>query len=153
MKSNRFSAAFRVGGGVIVGVGVIVIVGDGVIGGVTVGVGVGVLLLVTVVVAVAVLFAKTGSSVCPKTATLVVMTVPFTTLLLTLTVNVINTDPLINNGLVQFIAPVAPTAGVVQVKPNLAVGDNDTKVVFAGTAVNNVTLLAAFGPLLVRKIE
>lgn len=134
-------------------VGVGVIEGVGVNVGVGVSVGVGVTLLVTVVVAAAVLLPGTGSLVCANTAKLLVITVPFATLEFTLTVKVINIEPLINDGFVQVIAPVAPTAGVVQLKPNLAAGDNDTKVVFAGTAVDRTALVAKFGPLLFRNIE
>lgn len=149
VKSNKFNAAFGVGLGVTVGVGEIV----GVIVGVGDSVGVGVLPLVTVVVAAAVLLPGTGSPVWANTATLLVMTVPFTVLALTFTVRVSNIEPLMNDGFVQLIAPVAPTAGVVQLKPNLAAGDNDTKVVFAGTAVDNTVLTAKLGPLLFRNIE
>ena len=139
--------------GVAVGVGLIVGLIVGVIVGVGLIVGVGVMLLVTIVVAVAVLLLKTGSPVCAKIATLLVMVVPLTTLLLTLTVRVNRIEPLINDGFVQVIAPVPPTAGVVQLKPNLAAGDSETKVVFAGTAVDKTVLTAKFGPLLLTKIE
>lgn len=67
-------------------------------------------------------------------------TVPLTTLELTLTVKVSKTEPIMNEGFVQVIFPVPPTAGVVQVKPNLVAGDNETKVVFAGTEVENTVL-------------
>lgn len=154
VKSNRFNAAFDgVGVGVTVGVGVMVGVGVGVTVGVGVIVGVGVMLLVTVVVVAAVLLPGTGSGVWANAATLLVITVPFAVFALTRTVKLSRIEPLMYDGFVQLIAPVAPTAGVVQLKPNLAAGDSDTKVVLAGTAVDNTVLTAKFGPLLVRKIE
>lgn len=142
MKSSKLSAAFLAVGGVGVGVGVGVIVGVGVPPPPT-----------TVVVVVAVLFPETGSTVNAETDTLPVMIVPFDVPALTLTVNVKTVAPVINVGAVQTMLPVPPTAGVVQLNPNLAADDNETKVVLAGIGIVRTTLVAKLGPLLVKKIE
>lgn len=77
--------------------------------------------LVTIVVVVAELFPGAGSNVSADTAAKPTTVVLLGVLELTLTVNIIATEPLMNDGVVQVIAPVPPTAGIVQVKPNLEV--------------------------------
>ena len=57
--------------------------------------------------------------------------------------------PVASEGIVQVIVPLAPTAGVVQVKAGPLVCDDDTNVVLAGVVSVNDTVLAALGPLLV----
>lgn len=131
--------------GVGSGVGVGVTVGPGVI----VGVGVGIGLPLTVVVVIEELLPATGSVEVDATDALLVMTVPFGVFALTLTVKVSKTVPLINVGVVQLIAPVAPTAGVVQVNVNFEVCVSDTNVVLAGTLVVSVTPVANSGPAFV----
>ncbi len=151
MLTDKSADGIGRGVGVIVGFGVIVGVGFGVIVGVGFGVivGVGFGTPPTVVVVVDESLPATGSVDVEVIVALLVMTVPFGVLALTLTVNVINTVPLINVGVVQIILPVPPTAGVVQLKLNFEVCVSDTNVVFAGTAVVSVTPVAVSGPALV----
>lgn len=102
----------------------------------------------TVVVAVAALFAEFGSVAEEATDTEFVMTVPFAVPLLTFTiiVNVPDDDPAILVA-VHVTLPVPPAPGVRQLHPAGAL--SDTNVVFAGTAVTNVALSAALGPIFV----
>lgn len=114
-ESTTDTAKSAAGVGVGVGSGVGVIVGFGVI----VGVGFGAPL--TVVVVIDELLPATGSVEFDETDALFVMTVPLGVFELTLTVNVNNTVPLMNVGVVQLIAPVPPTAGVAHIKVNFDV--------------------------------
>ena len=57
-----------------------------------------------------------------------------------------------SEAMLQLTVPVAPAAGVVQVKVGPPVCVIDTNVVVAGTASVSVTLTASAGPLLVTPI-
>ena len=98
----------------------------------------------TVVVAVALLFAGVGSVVDALTVAVLEMTVPFAVAAFTATTSVNVELPGLKLAIVQEIAPVAPTAGVVQLQP--PGDDNATNVVFAGTESESVTLPALLGP-------
>lgn len=103
---------------------------------------------VTGVVTVVVLFARLGSEVVEETVEVAVMVVAamvgatFTT-----TMMFAESPEARLAGPVQVTLPVAPTAGVVHVKP--AGVEMEAKVVLVGTASTKVTPTAAAGPLLV----
>ncbi len=106
----------------------------------------------TVVVAVAALSVASGSVVLLETFAVLEIDAPFAALVFTLTTSVNVPDAFAARlAFEQEIVPVAPTAGVVQLKPaGLA---SETKVVFVGTASVNVTLVALLGPVFVTMIE
>jgi hypothetical protein len=100
----------------------------------------------TVVVSVALLLPVDGSAVVALTVAVLDSTVPpavppftFTTSVKFPLVPARNTD-----GFEQLIAPVPPTAGVVQTKSAKVV--SETNVVFAGTVSANATPVATLGP-------
>lgn len=101
---------------------------------------------VTVVVAVALLFAELESGVEAETDAVLVMVVPPAVAMSTATTSVNIELPGLKLAIVQLIAPVAPTAGVVQFQPPGWV--SETNVVLAGTESDSATFVALLGPLL-----
>jgi len=106
--------------------------------------------VLTVVIAVAVLLAGFGSKVAEATVAVFAITVPVTTLALTLTTSVNIELPTANDGLVQLTVPVPPTAGAVQVHP--AGVASETNVVPAGRVSARVADTATLGPAFVAVI-
>src|SRR5262249_37126845 len=104
----------------------------------------------TVVCTVAELLERSGSTVPEPALTTSVITVPAATPVLTATVTVNVVDaPEAKSGLEQEIAPVPPTAGVLQFQPEPPGTVIDWKVVLAGMASLKTALRASRGPLLV----
>ena len=101
----------------------------------------------TVVVAVPVLLAGVGSPLPEEMVAELLSSVPAATDELTLTTRVKAELVVAKEGLLQLIAPPAPTAGVVQLHPAAAL--SEAKVVPAGKVSIHVAEPAASGPALV----
>ena len=104
----------------------------------------------TVVVAVPVSLPGFGSVVADETVALFVMTVPEATEAPTFTTSVNTELPTANEPLLQLIAPVLPTPGLVQLQP---LGEtSEMKVVPAGSVSVRAAETATLGPALVTVI-
>src|SRR5258706_16101833 len=96
----------------------------------------------------ALLLPELGSAVTEPTVAVSVMRVPTGVLLFTLTVTTkVALTPLFKVAMVHVMAPVPPTAGVTHAQPTGT--GKDTKVVLAGVAPENVTVIALAAPPLV----
>src|SRR2546426_9537039 len=105
-------------------------------------------LVPTAMFELALLFPGFGSTVTEPTVAVSLIRVPPGVLLLTLTVTTkVALKPLFKVAMVHVMAPVPPTAGVTHAQPTGT--GKDTKVVLAGGAPENVTVIALAGPPLV----
>src|SRR5262245_35763742 len=103
-----------------------------------------------VVDSVSMLLAGFGSGVRPTSGARLASVVPFGVALLTFTTNVnVAVAPGRSDGVVAVTVPVAPTAGVVNVKTGPVFCSIETNVVLGGRVSNNPRVRPSEGPALV----